>query len=81
MEKKIKKIIPYGVNLSIMTGLGNALIRLADELRQCYDERRDYMMARQILSRVNADAAALDLPEIAIDFDFLDKIREEKNQQ
>jgi hypothetical protein len=78
MEKKIKKIIPYGVNLSIMTGLGNALIRLAEELRQCYDERWGYAMARHILSRVNADATALDLPEITIDFDFLDKIKEEK---
>jgi hypothetical protein len=72
------KIEPNGVNLSAMMGLGNALLHLASELRLCYGDGWSDAMAKHILLRVNANAIALDLPEIAVDFEFIERVKQER---
>jgi hypothetical protein len=74
------KIEPNGVNLSAMTNLGNELLYLVSELRLCYGDEWSDATAKHILTRVNAYTTALDLPEIAVDFEFIDKVKQEREQ-
>jgi hypothetical protein len=73
-------INPNGVNLNTVKSLGETLIMLAEELRYCYDDAHRYDYAKHILRRVNINALMLGLPEIEINFDFIDKARNLNSQ-
>jgi hypothetical protein len=73
------KIEPNGVNLSAMASLGNALVQLAEVCRDCYgDNHLSYEMAKHVQHRANVNAICLGLPDIAVDFEFIERVKKER---
>jgi hypothetical protein len=76
MNIKIK-IEPHGINLANLEQLGNCIMRLAQEARRSYSSGK-YELANEWLKAVNDKCYSLELPELDVDFGFIDKVRIKK---
>lgn len=76
MDIKIK-IEPHGINLANLEQLGNCITRLAQETRRSYSSGK-YELANEWLKAVNDKCYSLELPELDVDFGFIDKVRIKK---
>jgi hypothetical protein len=76
MDIKIN-IQPHGIALTNLEQLGNCLTRLAQETRRSYTSGQ-FDNAKKWLDAVNEKCCALQLPQLEIDFDFINRVRIKK---
>jgi hypothetical protein len=72
-------ITPNGVGLAYLEQLGSYLMRVAQETRRSYSSGK-YQLAQDWVKTANDAAYQLDLPQIKIDFDFIEKVRNENKK-
>jgi hypothetical protein len=72
------KITPNGGSISAMMIYGRMMQELADTLQVAYNDNSSFDLAKKLLSLSNGYAEILGLPEIDIDFEFIEKARTKK---
>lgn len=77
------KIDPNGINLSCLINLGENLICAAMSIADCYKNEsftHSKICAAKDVEKVNYLLSQLNLPEIEINLDFIEKVRKEREQ-
>jgi hypothetical protein len=70
---KTIKITPNGVTLSALLSYGRNIERLVTELQACYRDNYDRAEAERLIKHINGvDHVILDMPEIEVDFEFIE---------
>jgi hypothetical protein len=76
MEEQTITIEPNGVHLAYLEQLGNHLMRVAQETRRSYSSGK-FQLAQDWVKTANDAAYQLGLPQININFEFINKVRNE----
>jgi gamma-glutamyl:cysteine ligase YbdK (ATP-grasp superfamily) len=77
------KIVPNYAKLSCMLSYAQALDKLVSEIYDVYDTNdTDYRdVVQSIVNRVNVNARMLGLPDIEIEYNFIDDVVEQNRKQ